>query len=62
MSFSGSCEDRLAVRELYGIYSDAAMRQDRDLYLSCWADDGVRISRDAEIQGKSAIGERWDAI
>lgn len=62
MAFSGSIEARLAVRELYGTYSDAAMRQDRVQYLSCWAEDGARISKDSQVRGKSAIAAQWDQI
>ncbi|TCM17052.1 ketosteroid isomerase-like protein [Novosphingobium sp. PhB165] len=62
MAFAGMLEDRLAIRELYGAYSAAAMSEDRDLYLSFWAEDGVRLSRDAEACGKAAIAEQWDGI
>lgn len=62
MTFDGSVEERLAIRELYGAYSDATMRQDRSLYLSLWCDDGVRRSADGELRGKAEIARHWDGI
>jgi uncharacterized protein (TIGR02246 family) len=62
MTFDGSSEDRLAIRELYGAYSDATMRQDRSLYLSLWCEDGVRISADEELRGKPSIARHWDGV
>lgn len=62
MPFEGPIEDRLAIREFYGAYADAAMRQDRDLYLSCWSEEGVRIANGEEVRGKAAIAAQWDGV
>lgn len=62
MAFTGPSEDRLAIRELYGTYSDAATRQDRDAYLACWHEDGVRADKRGEVAGKAAIAAQWDGL
>jgi uncharacterized protein (TIGR02246 family) len=62
MPFEGPTEDRLAIHELYGAYADATMRADRDLYLSLWADDGVRAAPDSVAEGKAAIAAHWDGV
>ena len=60
--FEGPIEDRLGIREFYGAYSDASMRQDRNLYLSLWSDDATRTTDDGQLKGKPAIAEHWDGI
>ncbi len=50
------------IRELYGTYSDAAFRTDRNSYLSCWSEDAVRVARDGECRGKAAIAAHWDEV
>lgn len=62
MRFEGPVEDRLAIRELYGSYSESSMRQDRDHYLSLWCEDGLRIARDGTLNGKAEIAAHWDGI
>jgi len=39
MAFSGPIEDRLAIRELMDIYSDAVNQRDTALWASTWAED-----------------------
>ncbi|MDE0746422.1 MAG: nuclear transport factor 2 family protein [Porticoccaceae bacterium] len=39
MPFSGSIEDRLAIRELLDIYADAVNQRDTALWASTWAED-----------------------
>ena len=39
MPFTGSVEDRLAIRELFGEYSDAGAVSDGEAWLDCWTDD-----------------------
>lgn len=62
MAFSGPAEDRMLIRELFNSYSDAAVRQDEDAYLACWADDGIRIGQGMEVQGTAALREQWRGI
>lgn len=62
MAFEGPIEDRLALHELYGAYCDAAMRQDRELYLSLWCDDAVRTAQDGTLNGIEEIAAHWDGL
>lgn len=62
MTFSGSMDDRIRIRELYSSYADAVFRQDRDAYLACWHRDGVRISGHEELRGEDALRMAWDSI
>ena len=62
MQFRGALEDRLALHELYGAYCDAAMRQDRELYLSLWSDDAVRIAPGGTLEGIDEIAAHWDGL
>ena len=39
--YSGSVEDRLAIRERIETYSHAVFLKDADLWISNWAEDGV---------------------
>ncbi|MET0179934.1 MAG: nuclear transport factor 2 family protein [Novosphingobium sp.] len=60
--FAGPREDRFLIRELYDAYSDATMRQDRDAYLACWTEEGVRIAPEGTCHGKAAIARYWDEV
>jgi ketosteroid isomerase-like protein len=62
MAFTGPSEDRLAIRERFGAYSDAVMRADVEAYLDCWTDDGVRGWRGTECSGKAALRTQWKKI
>lgn len=59
MAFTGPIEDRLAIRERYDAYSDAATHGDEEAYLACWAEDGLRIGQGAEVRGKAALRTQW---
>lgn len=49
MTYSGSIEDRLAIRELQDRYADAVFRNDVDAYAATWTEDAHW-----EIAGKKA--------
>jgi hypothetical protein len=59
MNFSGPCEDRLAIRDLLDTFADAQTREDRDLWESCWADDGIWVTTQGEHRGKDNILAAW---
>lgn len=62
MTFVGSVEDRLKIRERIDSYSDAVFRADVEDYLACWCDAGVRSGSGGECRGKPALREHWTAI
>lgn len=62
MAFTGPIEDRLFIRELYGTYADAAFRQDVEAYLSCWCEDGTRLSQQGDNHGKPELRTAWQQI
>jgi uncharacterized protein (TIGR02246 family) len=59
MTFNGSVEDRLAIRELIDSYGDAVMRRDAEAWIANWADDAVWAIRGREIKGKPDIKAAW---
>lgn len=62
MSFTGPIADRLAIRELYGTYSDTTSRADREGWLACWADDCRWVNRVFDLSGKAALSAQWDGF
>ena len=62
MPFTGPIEDRLAIRDLYDSYADAATRGDRADWLAGWCDDAVWWSHYFELTGREAIGAKYDEI
>jgi ketosteroid isomerase-like protein len=62
MPFTGSVEDRLAVRELYGSYSGAGFAGDREAWLLCWADDPVWDTPAGKGEGVAALTAIWDGL
>lgn len=62
MAFTGPFEDRMAIRELYGMYGDGSARGDRADWLDCWTDDAVWTTHIFTCEGKQAIGAQWDAL
>lgn len=62
MPFTGPIEDRLAIRDLYDSYADAANRGDRADWLAPWSDDAVWLSHYFDIKGRDAIAAKFDEI
>ena len=62
MPFTGSLEDRIAIREMYDTYADGANRMDRETWLSVWADDGVWKTHYFEVTGNAAIAAKYDEL
>lgn len=62
MAFIGSIEDRLAIRELYGMYGDGSATQSTEDWLACWADDGEWTTHVFSCKGKDQIRAQWDAL
>lgn len=62
MPFTGSVEDRLAIRELYGSYSGAGFAGDRQAWLDCWADDPVWHTPAGKGEGAAALSAIWDGL
>ncbi len=59
MGFSGSLDDRVAIRELLERYADAVFRRDAAQWGACWAQDGVWRLMGMEIRGREAILSAW---
>jgi len=57
--FSGSVEDRLAIRELNDTYGDGVVRVDADTWSSVWADDAHWNLMGHTVDGKDAIVGFW---
>lgn len=60
--YSGSVEDRLAIRERIETYSHAVFLKDADLWISNWAEDGVwRLpGMPADVVGRPTIRAAWE--
>jgi hypothetical protein len=55
MTFIGPLEDRIAIRELYDTYADAATRRDEAAWFSCWAEEAIWCIGLGEFRGRDAI-------
>lgn len=62
MAFTGSIEDRLAVRELFDAYADASSRMDRIAFLACWTEDASWWTHYFDVSGKAAIAATYDGL
>lgn len=60
MPFTGPMEDRLAIRDLYDTYADAANRGDRTLWLGCFTGDANWWTHYFDVTGRDAIGTQYD--
>lgn len=57
--FTGSQADRLAIRELLDLYSDAVITRDGARWASTWAEDAVWRFHGRETRGRDAIVAAW---
>jgi ketosteroid isomerase-like protein len=62
VGFTGSLEDRIAIRELHEAYADTAFRSDMEGWLDCWAEDSVWITPFGEVRGREQFVEQWGKI
>lgn len=62
MKNSGSLEDRILIRELYGLYADASSRGSADDWLALWTEDGQWNSHIFRCAGKAELRAQWDAL
>jgi len=62
MPFTGSIEDRLAIRELYGRYADAAFGGDGEAWLACWAEECLWDTPAGQVKGRAALADQWAAL
>ena len=62
MAFTGPPEDRLAIRDLYGLYADASTRGDPEDWLACWTQDCQWNSHLFQRSGKTELREQWDLL
>ena len=62
MAFIGSMEDRLAIRDLYGRYSDASTRGDMEEWLACFTRDGQWNSHLFRCAGAAELRAQWDVL
>jgi ketosteroid isomerase-like protein len=62
MPFTGPTEDRLAIRELYGSYADAAFSGDGAAWLALWADDCTWDTPMGKVTGRQALKAQWEGL
>ncbi len=62
MKNSGPLEDRILIRELYGLYADASCRGSADDWLACFTGDGVWNSHIFQCSGAVELRAQWDAL
>jgi len=62
VAFTGTMEERLAIREMYDTYADGGSRCCRDTWLSCYAEDARWKSHYFDLEGIEAIGATFDQI
>lgn len=59
MNFSGTLEDKIAIRELLETFADALNREDRALLTTCWVQDSVWITPQGRHEGRDDIVQSW---
>lgn len=59
MSFAGSVEDRLAIRERIDAYSAAVFQKDAEAWIANWCEDGVWSLPGISVSGKAQIKAAW---
>lgn len=60
MAFTGSIEDRLAIRELHDSYCDAVLRRNPDDWGALWTEDAVWSLMGTEVVGRDNIVNLWN--
>ena len=59
MTYAGSIEDRLAIRELLETYNDAVFRRDKEAWTNTWAEDAEWVLLGNPISGRDNIVQAW---
>ena len=62
MTNTGPMEDRLLIRELFGLYGDASCKGDTGAWLATFAEDCEWNSHMFNRKGKSDLREQWDQL
>lgn len=62
MKNSGSLEDRMLVREAYGLYAVASCERDVEAWLELWTDDAQWNSHMFNRRGKDEIRQQWQEL
>ena len=59
---TGSLEDRLLIRELFGLYSDTGCTGDADAWLALFAEDCEWNSHLFQCTGKAELRQQWEQL
>ena len=59
---TGPMEDRLLIRELFGLYGDASCTGDAEAWLATFAEDCEWNSHMFECSGKPALRAQWNEL
>lgn len=59
---SGSLEDRMLVREIYGLYATASCQGDVEAWLDLWTDDAQWNSHIFNRRGKAELRQQWNDL
>jgi len=62
MKNTGSLEDRMLVRETYGLYAMASCNGDAEAWLELWTDDAQWNSHMFTRRGKVELRQQWDDL
>ncbi|MCB2076685.1 MAG: nuclear transport factor 2 family protein [Novosphingobium sp.] len=62
MAFTGTLEERIAIRELHDTYADAGFRGDKRQFVDCWTDDCTWVTPFGEVNGRAALDAQWDVV
>jgi ketosteroid isomerase-like protein len=62
MAFIGPREDQLAIRDLFGSYSDASTRGSAEDWLACFTEDGQWNSHLFRCTGPAELRKQWDLL